>query len=98
MGGLRGRKEWVVGGSSAVAGGAELQECVCCMLMCICVCDEDGVGGVGDDAQLGVTAGIRCSDIGSNRRHNNLQPVQPYLYSAVQPAQSVFRAFPGNLT
>lgn len=35
--------------SGAVAGGAELQESVCCMLMCMCVReprdDEDGSGG-----------------------------------------------------
>lgn len=35
--------------SGAVAGGAELQESVCCMLMCMCVReprdDEDGGGG-----------------------------------------------------
>lgn len=36
---MRGRRE-CAGGGSAVAGGAELQECVCCMLMCICVCDK----------------------------------------------------------
>lgn len=36
-----------------------LQGSVCCMLMCMCVItgDEDGGGGVGEDAQLGVTAG-----------------------------------------
>lgn len=45
-------------GDQGEAEGEGLQESVCCMLMCVCDNgDEDGGGGVGEAAQLGVTAG-----------------------------------------
>lgn len=81
----------------AVAGGAELQESVCCMLMCVCVCVRPGMMRmemevIGDGAQLGVTAGICCS-----HGHAWLQrapPPPPVImilqaeYRNIQPAYS----------
>lgn len=74
----------------AVAVGAELQESVCCMLMCMCMCDKPEVRRMVVEVSVMMHSWVSLQEYaaltdtyGFNDHPNHLQPppVQPYHYS-----------------